>query len=527
MSSDLISPDINYMQFLPGGNDNGSEDYKKLIDFYPSLVIVFDANRKKLAYVNKQFFSLLGYTESDLADIDYDLDKIIFEEDKERFKEDLQKCYDLKDDESYSYNNRLTNKEGKWYYFRTKSTILRRQSDGKPEALLFIAEDITEQQLSAEELRRTKELVSETEQIHLFGMYSYDILTDTFAWSDGIYNLFDVSRETIPDPDYNFFKNFIVPEDLQHIDHVREHILSVSSEHEHTFGIQTEKGDIKILLDIVKVVRNENGKAIKYIGSLRDITKERLYERELQKTIKDLYSSNKELEDFAYVASHDMQEPLRKITTFSTRLFDKFSTELGGEGKMYLERMNVAANNMRMLIENLLEISRTSRGSHSFEVTNLNQSVQAAINELELSIEENKATINVADNLPQIEAVPSLMTQLFSNLLNNAIKFRSGSLPVVTVNARPVTKHEREKLLLPEKTFFEVSVSDNGIGFEQEYAEKVFQIFQRLHGKAEYPGSGIGLSICKKIVEKHNGIIYAKSKIDKGTTFFIVLPEKQ
>jgi light-regulated signal transduction histidine kinase (bacteriophytochrome) len=222
-----------------------------------------------------------------------------------------------------------------------------------------------------------------------------------------------------------------------------------------------------------------------------------------------------------------MQEPLRKITTFSTRLYDKFNSQLGEEGKVYLDRMNVAANNMRILIENLLEISRTSREDHPFKKTNLNKVLSYSLNELELSIEENQVEIKVKDSLPEIEAVPALMHQLFTNLLNNSIKFRSNQPPVIKISSRKIDKNRRQQLLLPEKDFYEISVTDNGIGFEQEYAEKVFQIFQRLHGKAEYPGSGIGLSICKKIVDKHNGIIFAQSELNKGTTFYIILPEKQ
>lgn len=528
MSSNPSFLDLNYLRLLfSENNDALLKDYKKLADFFPALVFVLDAENNKLAYVNKQFSNLLGYNEEDLNGIDYEWNKIIFQSDKEKVEEDLKKCFELKDEESYCYNNRLTHKEGKWLYFRTKGTVLRRNADGKPKSLLFIAEDITEQHMSSEELHRTKELISETEKMHHFGMYSYDPITDVFSWSDGVYTLFDVNKEANPSPNYEFFKQFILLEDRPKMEDIRNNILPDTTEYENVFSIQTEKGEIKILLDIVKVLRNTENEIVKYIGSLRDITKESLYERELQKNIKDLNNSNKELEDFAYVASHDMQEPLRKITTFSTRLYDKFNQQLGEEGKNYLERMNVAANNMRILIENLLEISRTSREDHYFASTDINKVLQSAINELELSIEEHNVNITIPKKLPVIEAVPSLIQQLFSNLINNAIKFRSGGTPAIIIDSKKIHKNERESLLLPEKTFFEITVSDNGIGFEQEYAERVFQIFQRLHGKAEYPGSGIGLSICKKIVDKHNGVIYAKSEPGRGTTFFIILPEKQ
>ncbi|MES2649771.1 MAG: ATP-binding protein [Bacteroidota bacterium] len=529
MSSNPNTADIsNYLRLLfAEGSDVFLKDYKRLADFFPALVFVLDADKKKLAYTNKQFNTLLGYNDNELTDLEEDLDTIIFSDDIESFKVELQKCYDLKDEESHSYKNRLNHKEGNWLYFKTKATVLRRDANGKPEALLFVSEDITEQQKSFDELERTKQLISETEKMHRFGMYSYDFATDTFNWSDGVYKLFEVDRASNPSPNYAFFRNFIVEEDSERMEDIKKNISPDTTEYENIFSIKTSNGDLKILLDIVKVLRNDNGEIIKYLGSLRDITKERLYERELQKNIKDLYSSNRELEEFAYVASHDMQEPLRKITTFSTRLYDKFSNQLGEEGKTYLERMNVAANNMRILIENLLEISRTSREEHPFRKTDLNKIVKAAISELELSIEENNVQIKVDPHLPTVDGVSALMHQLFCNLLNNAIKFRSKEQSRISITSSVIDKHERERLLLPEKVFYKIAVKDNGIGFEQEYAEKVFQIFQRLHGKAEYPGSGIGLSICKKIVDKHNGIIYAESQLGKGTTFFIILPEKQ
>jgi PAS domain S-box-containing protein len=528
MSSSNPTLDINYLQSLfPDESESFFNNYKGLTDFVPALVFVVDAEQQRIAYTNKQFKTLLGYEEEDIYAPDFTWQKIIFKEDVEAFDKELKKCLELKDDDSYTYSNRLNHKQGEWKYFRTKAKVLRRNSEGKAGALLFVAEDITAQMRDTEELQRTRQLVSETERMHRFGIYTYDVPTDTFNWSDGIYMLFDVDRASNPSPNYAFFKNFIVPDDAERMEDLRSKISKETTEYENIYSIQTEKGDIKIFLDIVKIMRNDNGEIIKYIGSLRDITKERLFERELQKNIKDLNSSNKELEEFAYVASHDMQEPLRKITTFSTRLQAKFKDQLGDEGKNYLERMNVAANNMRTLIENLLEISKTSRQDHPFKLVDLKTILIGTLNELELSIEENEVTINIINSLPQIEAVAPLIHQLFSNLINNSIKFRSNRKPVININCSKIGKNRREQLLLPEKVFYELTLTDNGIGFEQEFAERVFQLFQRLHGKAEYPGSGIGLSICKKIVEKHNGIIYAESAVNNGTTFYIILPEKQ
>lgn len=529
MSDKPNTLDINYLRlvFEQLGTDAFLSNYRKLADIFPALVYVFDADKKKVGYVNKQFNSLLGYSDEDLTSFDYDWSKVIFKDDVEKFQEELQKFYDLKDDESYSYDNRLNSKTGSWRYFRTNGTVLRRRADGKPEALLFVAQDITEQLTNSEELKKAKELINETERMHKYGIYSYDVAADSFTWSDGIYLLFGVDKKEWPAPNYNFYRQFIIDEDQGGVENMKHKLSPDITEYENEYSIRTQKGDIKILLDIVKVVRNDEGAVVKYIGSMRDISKERTAERELQRNVRDLATSNRELEEFAYVASHDMQEPLRKITTFSTRLKDKFSDQLGPEGKTYLERMNVAATNMRILIENLLEISRTARNEQPFEQTNIGDIIKTVKTDLELSIEEQQVAVDIHEPLPVVEAIPSLMVQLFNNLFNNAIKFRSKNKPVITITSREIDKTEREQWLLPEKTFYEIAVKDNGIGFEQEFEERVFQIFQRLHGKAEYPGSGIGLSICKKIVDKHSGVIYVKSEVDKGATFYIIVPEKQ
>jgi signal transduction histidine kinase len=180
------------------------------------------------------------------------------------------------------------------------------------------------------------------------------------------------------------------------------------------------------------------------------------------------------------------------------------------------------------LIENLLEFSRTSRRSEPFAKTDLNAVMKQVKADLELKIEENKAVID-CEVLPVIEAIPLQMIQLFTNLLTNAIKFRKeDESPVITIRSRILREEEKEAHNYHYNgQTYAITVTDNGIGFEQEYALRIFQIFQRLHGKAEYPGSGIGLAICKKIAENHKGIIYAEGEPECGSTFTIILPETQ
>jgi light-regulated signal transduction histidine kinase (bacteriophytochrome) len=317
-------------------------------------------------------------------------------------------------------------------------------------------------------------------------------------------------------------------EDIVSFEHALQNAISTKSEFEHEYQVKTRTGASKIVSTKAKVVADADGYVSKIVGVTRDVTRLRNFERDRERSIRELNRSNKELEEFAYIASHDLQEPIRKISTFGERLKTKFIDKLGTDGALYLERIMASADNMRMLIDNLLEFSRTTRSSHAFEWINLQDIIANVKTDLELKIEETNASITTSA-LPRLEAVASEMKQLFNNLVSNSIKFRKSALaPVIKITGDKISKSEKEEHHLPvDKEFFKIQVNDNGIGFEEEYADRIFQIFQRLHGKAEYPGSGIGLAICKKIVDNHNGIMYAESKPDAGATFVVILPEKQ
>ena len=252
------------------------------------------------------------------------------------------------------------------------------------------------------------------------------------------------------------------------------------------------------------------------------------FQKILENKVRELDRSNKELEEFAYIASHDLQEPLRKITSFSERLKEKLPSNLEPDVQLYLNRMLAATDNMRTLIDNLLEFSRTSRISEPFVKTDLNNIISEVKADLELKIEETSTNIT-SETLPVIDAIPMQMRQLFTNLFTNAIKFKGeGSMPKIEIRSSALSEEEIEaNHLHHNQKYYKIIVKDYGIGFDQEFSMKIFQIFQRLHGKAEYPGSGIGLAICKKIVENHLGRIFAESESGKGAEFITILPESQ
>ncbi|MEP6700241.1 MAG: response regulator [Bacteroidota bacterium] len=236
---------------------------------------------------------------------------------------------------------------------------------------------------------------------------------------------------------------------------------------------------------------------------------------------------NDELDQFAYMASHDLQEPLRKIQMFSDKIL--LRKEQDGEAEKYFSKIISASRRMQSLINNLLDFSRHSVSSSDFKVTDLNQLVKETLTDLEIDIEKSTAQINYS-NLPVISAVPDLMQRLFYNLLSNAIKFRKKDVsPIIDIKAEKMQPAELLKSMghTNGSIYYKITVSDNGIGFDNKHSEDIFKVFKRLHSFQDFEGTGVGLAICKKIVEKHGGFISAESIVDQGSSFILCLPEIQ
>ena len=248
--------------------------------------------------------------------------------------------------------------------------------------------------------------------------------------------------------------------------------------------------------------------------------------KQLIENINQLKSTNEELERFAYIASHDLQEPLRKIIIFGDRLVGKYNNALGEEGIEYLDRMMKATSRMQLLIKNLLSFSRSATDGEQPESINLNTVIEGVLSDLEVQIEQKAAAFHIG-KLPVVNAFPGHFRQLFQNLIINSLKFsREEIAPEITISAEmDVDTDINNTNPLLSEPHIKIYVKDNGIGFEQQYADKIFGIFQRLDGN-RFQGSGIGLAICKKIVEKHNGYIKAESEPGNGAKFIMLLPKE-
>lgn len=265
------------------------------------------------------------------------------------------------------------------------------------------------------------------------------------------------------------------------------------------------------------------GEATHLLSIFRDISERKHAEEKLREFTSRLERSNRELQDFAYVASHDLQEPLRKISVFGDRVKAKYGDKLGAEGCDYLDRMQKAATRMQALINDLLTFSRVTSKSQPFVKVDLAKVVRDVMGDLEARIEQTGATIDVG-SLPTIEAEPLHMRQLMQNLIGNALKFQKpGVKPYVRLDAF-LFKEETAEIRAGAREMAQLTVSDNGIGFDEKYLDRIFQVFQRLHSRAEFEGTGMGLAITRKIVEHHKGQITAKSKPGEGATFIVILP---
>src|SRR6187401_1905029 len=253
----------------------------------------------------------------------------------------------------------------------------------------------------------------------------------------------------------------------------------------------------------------------------------KLLNEQLISNNESLKQMNEELDQFAYMASHDLQEPLRKIQVFSDKILR--NNNFDPDSEKYFGKIINSSKRMQNLINNLLDFSRHTVSSNDFKKTPLNELVKNVLTELEVEIEKSNARINY-EELPVVSAVPGLMQQLFYNLFSNAIKFRNPSVDlIIDIKAEKMNPVDLSNFIkyVNGKNYYKITVQDNGIGFDNKYAEDIFRVFKRLHSYQEFEGTGVGLSICKKIVEKHNGFIKAESKIDNGSTFIIGLPEMQ
>jgi len=410
--------------------------------------------------------------------------------------------------------------------------------NGRPVRMIGTLADATERYKIIHKLEKSEGLHKQAQALAHIGNWSWSVNGNKISWSDEMYRIYGLAPQS-EQITYERFISFIHPNDRpRRIAQIKRSLETLKVEEYH-FKITTARGELKILRGKGEVIADQQNKAVLMLGTCQDVTHEfiltqQLRERErylqelnrsLEAANQELSRTNEELESFNFIASHDLQEPLRKIQVYSNRILENGTAELSPGHRDYFARINSASKRMQKLIEDFLLFSQTGNASQPPEPVNLNAIVEEITSELITRVEEKKATIAVSI-LPEVMASPFQIKQLMVNLISNSLKYtRPDVPPVIKISGCLVDGSEfGEPGARPGVEYAMISVADNGIGFDPKYTAKIFELFQRLHSNHVYSGTGIGLPLCKKIVQKLRGFIHAKGDPGKGAVFTVYLP---
>jgi len=477
----------------------------------------------RIEWVNQAFFDITGYT---LDEVKGKTPGSVLQGEKsdpkiiDSMREKIRK--------QEGFNTELINyhKSGREYWIAVEVRPVL-DNDGKLKNFIAIETDITGRKQAEARIRESEALKSGILNTALDAIISINHKGEVIEFNPAAEEIFGYKKADVIGKSMG---KFIIPKNMQnaHADgmsrYLQTHEPHVLGQRIELPAMRADGSEFPAELAITSIEFHDEPIFTAY---LRDITERKMADVALQQSrdelaayAKELERSNRELQDFAYISSHDLQEPLRKIQAFGSRIESRYGDVLDERGIDYIQRVQNAASRMQVLINDLLEFSRVTTKASDFREVDLNKTLNGVLSDLEIRIKETNATIT-SDDLPTIDAEPHHMRQLMQNIIGNAIKFHHPDrLPGVTISTEVINSATGQNLV-------EIKIADNGIGFDQKYADKIFTVFQRLHGKQEYEGTGIGLAICRRIIEHHNGAISVSSEEGDGTVFTVQLPIKQ
>ncbi len=385
-----------------------------------------------------------------------------------------------------------------------------RDNTGEIRGATIFGRDITEQKVSEELLRENETRLRQALTAAKAGIWEWNLQTNQNFWSEELWKVYGLEPFSA-EPCYDTWLATIHPEDRERAAQSVQDAARDEAELNVEWRVVEKDGTQRWLMSRGQPLRNPDGQATRFIGTVLDITERKQAEKQLLKTLEELERSNTELEQFAYVASHDLQEPLRAVAGMVQLLQKRYQGNLDERADEYINLAMDGATRMQTLITDLLEYSRVDRRGNPIQPTDANNALKAALGNLREAIHEGGVTVT-NETLPTVDADATQLTQVFQNLIGNAIKFHSERPPQIHVAVKDLGNA------------WQFSVRDNGIGIEPQYFERIFLVFQRLHTRREYPGTGIGLSICKKIIERHAGRLWIESQPGQGTTFYFTIP---
>jgi len=456
----------------------------------------------KITDVNNSTEEVTGYTREELIGSDFSDYFIEPERARAGYKKVFLEGY-VRD-----YPLAICNKSGKITEVLYNATVYRNEA-GQIQGVFAAARDITERKIAEEKLRAASLYARRLIEASLDPLVTISAdgkITDVNQATEDVTGYM---REQLIGSDFSDY--FTEPEKARA---GYKQVFTEGFVKDYPLAIRHKDGKITDVLYNATVYQNEEGEVQGVFAAARDITERIAMENELRQTLEKLKQSNAELEQFAYVASHDLQEPLRMVASYVQLLERRYKGKLDSDADEFIGYAVDGANRMRALIDDLLTYSRVGRLGKPFEPTNLEKTMDLVLQNLSASIADSGAIVTY-DKLPVIVADEGQLVQVFQNLIGNAIKFHGKEPPRIHVSAKD------------KGTEYQFSVSDNGIGIDPQYFDHLFRIFQRLHTREEYPGSGIGLAICKKIVERHGGHIWIESQVGKGSTVYFTLNKRK
>jgi PAS domain S-box-containing protein len=485
----------------------------------------FDLSKKTILF-SKNFLKLLGVEADIIVPKLSFLIRIVIREDRELV---LQTLKDLKNyGEMKELKVRIKTSKGESKTLILVTCLLKDEYDR--DIIIGAQKDITEENTVTQELFSVNQALQlqnnffkNAEEIAETGSYSYVFSTGKSGFSDNLFRILGYEPNSFSASAERLF-NAIHPDDLPDLFYnlgLEQKIDKISQGY---FRIIEKSGNIKFLASRKKMLNTDARKTL--IVTFKDVTEEIMISKRLEEKNLELSNSIEELDSFNHIASHDLQEPLRKIQTFISRLKVQKELEESPVANDYMERIQKSSNRMQKLILDLLTFSRISKGNKNFVLCKLSMILDEAVHETKENINEKNATIHY-DNLPEVEVISFQIQQLFVNLISNSLKYSKSDVnPHIHIKRGTITSKDRIRFSLTREVhYYKIIFEDNGIGFEQQYAETIFILFQRLHDKSQYSGTGIGLAICKKIVDNHRGFIYAESILGQGSRFSILLPK--
>ncbi len=385
----------------------------------------------------------------------------------------------------------------------------RFNNEGRVIGIVGISHDITRRKKIEEALKKSESSLAEAQHIAHIGSWEWNIKTGDITWSNELYSLYKLDPNKFT-PTMSSFAEYVHPDDEEYVNQILDQLLSKGKSH-FDFRIVLDDGSIHVLNTIAEVAEfDKNGNPLIILGINQDITERKEIELKLNENMKKLAQSNKELEQFAYITSHDLREPLRMITSFLQLLERRYKDQLDQDANEFIGFAVNGAKRLDTMTKDLLQYSQITHKKGEIVPVNFEHVLEHTLTNLKVQIEENNAIIT-HDPLPTINGDEELKIQLFQNIIGNAIKYRSQKTPKIHISA---TKEKNQYLF---------NIKDNGIGISSKHLERIFTIFQRLHTQEEYEGTGIGLAIAQKIIHQQGGQIWVESELGKGTTFYFTI----